>query len=219
MIPGALRALYNAALPAVLVAALPGQLLKMRRRGGAMHDFGQRLGHFRPPVAAQLNSLFKPWWIHAVSVGEVLVAAKFIAAARIHNPAQPIVLSTTTSTGHAVARRELPANIPVLYNPVDLPSAVHRTLDTIRPGRLILVEAEVWPNLLHAAHSWGLPVSLINARLSPRSERRYLAARRLVAIEPEGAELAHLQERRARIEQALHPVAGQELAAGDMARA
>ena len=181
MIPGALRALYNAALPAVLVAALPGQLLKMRRRGGAMHDFGQRLGHFRPPVAAQLNSLFKPWWIHAVSVGEVLVAAKFIAAARIHNPAQPIVLSTTTSTGHAVARRELPANIPVLYNPVDLPSAVHRTLDTIRPGRLILVEAEVWPNLLHAAHSWGLPVSLINARLSPRSERRYLAARRLVA--------------------------------------
>ena len=70
MIPGALRALYNAALPAVLVAALPGQLLKMRRRGGAMHDFGQRLGHFRPPVAAQLNSLFKPWWIHIKCLAE-----------------------------------------------------------------------------------------------------------------------------------------------------
>jgi len=181
MTPGAVRALYNLALPPALLAALPGQLLKMRRRGGAVRDFGQRLGYFRPEAAARLAALAKPWWIHAVSVGEVLVAAKFIAAVRARAPLAPLVLSTTTSTGHAVARRELPADVPVFYNPVDLPGAVDRTLDAVRPGRLILVEAEVWPNLLHAAHAWGMEVALINARLSPRSERRYLAARPLVA--------------------------------------
>jgi 3-deoxy-D-manno-octulosonic-acid transferase len=181
MSPGAVRALYNLALPPALLAALPAQLLKMRRRGGTTHDFAQRLGRFSPEVGRRLAGLRKPWWIHAVSVGEVLVAAKFIAAVRTCQPGAPLVLSTTTTTGHAVAVRELPADVPVIYNPVDLPGAVRRTFDAVRPGRLVLVEAEVWPNLLHAAHESGLEVALINARLSPRSERRYRAARALVA--------------------------------------
>jgi 3-deoxy-D-manno-octulosonic-acid transferase len=181
MSPGAMRAIYNLALPPVLLASLPAQLLKLRRRGGTTRDLAERLGHFTPATSNRLAALDKPWWIHAVSVGEVLVASKFIAAVRALRPNAPLVLSTTTTTGHAVAVREVPADVPVIYNPVDLPGAVRRAFDAVRPGRLILVEAEVWPNLLHIAHEWGLEVALVNARLSPRSERRYLRAHGLVA--------------------------------------
>lgn len=181
MSPGLVRALYNLALPLALGAALPAQLLKQRRRGGTVRDLRERVGRFSPAIAARLAALHKPWWIHAVSVGEVLVAAKFIGAVRSLRPDAPLVLSTTTTTGHAVAVRELPPDVPVIHNPVDLPGAVRRTFEAVRPGRLVLIEAEVWPNLLHEARAWGLEVSLVNARLSPRSERRYLAARTLVA--------------------------------------
>ncbi|MFN0126776.1 MAG: 3-deoxy-D-manno-octulosonic acid transferase [Verrucomicrobiales bacterium] len=175
------RAAYNLVLPPLLVAALPAQWRKMRQRGGTAQDLKERLGWFRPATVARLASLEKPWWIHAVSVGEVLVAAKLIAAVRKLDPGQPLLLSTTTTTGHALAQRELPPDVPVVYNPVDLPGAVRRALDVARPGRLILVEAEVWPNWVHQAHEAGLEVVLVNARLSPRSERRYRAARWLVA--------------------------------------
>jgi 3-deoxy-D-manno-octulosonic-acid transferase len=181
MSPATVRTLYNLALPPALLAALPSQWLKLRRRGGTTRDLAERLGHFPTPTATRFAALTKPWWIHAVSVGEVLVATKAIHALRVLRPEIPVVLSTTTTTGHAVARSEVPADVPVIYNPIDLPGAVRRAFDAIRPGRLILVEAEVWPNLLHIAHEWGLEVALINARLSPRSERRYQSARRLVA--------------------------------------
>jgi 3-deoxy-D-manno-octulosonic-acid transferase len=181
MSPGVVRAAYNLALPPVLLASLPAQLLKLHRRGGTVRDLAERFGFFSDTTTARLAALNKPTWIHAVSVGEVLVAAKCIAALRTLRPGAPIVLSTTTTTGHAVATREVPPDVPVFYNPVDLPGAVRRTLDAVRPGRLVLVEAEVWPNLLHAAHADGLEVALVNARLSPRSERRYRAARALAA--------------------------------------
>lgn len=176
-----IRAAYNLVLPPLLVAALPGQWRKMRQRGGTAQDLKERLGWFRPATVVRLAGLDKPWWIHAVSVGEVLVAAKLIGAIRELRPDQPLLLSTTTTTGHAVAQRELPPDVPVIYNPVDLPGAVRRALDAARPGRLILVEAEVWPNWVHQAHESGLEVALVNARLSPRSERRYRAARWLAA--------------------------------------
>jgi 3-deoxy-D-manno-octulosonic-acid transferase len=181
MSPDLVRALYNLLLPPALLASLPAQLVKWRRRGGSRRDLAQRLGYFDADTLARLASLEKPWWVHAVSVGEVLVAAKLIRAARTRDARLPIVLSTTTTTGHAVATREVPSDVPVLHNPVDLPGAVRRALDAVRPGRLILVEAEVWPNLLHAAQGLGLEVALINARLSPRSERRYRTARSLTA--------------------------------------
>lgn len=189
MNPAFVRALYNLALPPFLLAALPGSLLKMKRRGGGVRDFGQRLGLYRRETLARVAAMEKPWWIHAVSVGEVLVAAKLIAEIRRQSPSTPLLLTTTTSTGHAVARRELPPEVPVFYNPADLPMAVERALDAFRPGRLILVEAEIWPNLLHAAKAWGVPVSLVNARLSPRSERRFRAARGIVG--PIFAQLDH----------------------------
>ena len=179
--PTLIRSLYNLALPPALLASLPAQWTKMRRRGGRPGDLIERLGVYPREMIARFARLEKPWWLHAVSVGEVLVAAKGIHALRTLRPDLPLVLTTTTTTGLAVAARELPPDIPILYNPVDLPGAVRRAFDAIRPGRLILVEAEVWPNLVHIAHEWGLEVTLVNARLSPRSERRYRSMHRITA--------------------------------------
>jgi 3-deoxy-D-manno-octulosonic-acid transferase len=174
-------AIYNLLLPFGLLVALPGFWLKMRRRGGYRRDFWQRIGIYRPEVRARLARMDKPVWLHAVSVGEVLVARKLIDELLRRKPDLDVVLSTTTSTGHAVARRTAPDRLLVLYNPVDLKFCVRRALDAIRPRLLVLVEAEVWPNLVAESRRWGIGVALANARLSPRSERRYRRALPFVA--------------------------------------
>ena len=175
-------ALYNLLLPLGLLLALPGFLLKMKRRGGYGPGFGQRFGIYPsdfPPAAADRSE--RPVWVHAVSVGEVLIAQKLIAEILQQAPGIRIVLSTTTSTGHAIAVKNHQQNVQVIYNPLDLPAVVRRTLDRIRPSAIVLIEAEVWPNLVHQASGEGIPVFLVNARLSPRSEKRYRQFRKWVA--------------------------------------
>ena len=162
--------LYNVLLPPVLLASLPGFLVKMKRRGGYGAGFAQRFGRYSGDFAPD-----RPVWIHAVSVGEVLIANKLVEALRAAEPDLEIVLSTTTSTGHGVAtsRWSEEKGVDVIYNPIDLPWIVERALERIRPRALVLVEAEVWPNLVHRATRDNIPVLLANARLSPRSEGRY----------------------------------------------
>lgn len=172
--------LYNLLLPLGLLILLPASLIKMRRRGGYGRDFPQRFGSFRDEVRAALTAgQGRAWWIHAVSVGEVNVARKLIAEIRRRHPDLPLVLSVTTSTGHAVARENAPAGLTVIYSPVDFGWVVRRVLRLIRPARYILMEAELWPNLVRNARRQGIPVLLANARLSPRSERRYRRFRAL----------------------------------------
>ncbi len=112
-------------------------------------------------------------WVQAVSVGEMLVALKLIAALRDQSPELPIILSTTTTTGHAVAEERVPGNVEVVYTPVDLPGAVRRAFDGFRPAQMVIVDGGLWPNQLWEARRRGVPTALVNARLSPRSERRY----------------------------------------------
>lgn len=115
--------------------------------------------------------------MHAVSVGEVGIAHKLIAEMQRQQQSLSFVLSTTTPTGFELAREyaELgPQHVIAIYNPLDGWFSVRRCLSVIRPSHIVLVEAEIWPNLLHAASKRGIPVELVNARLSPRSERRYL---------------------------------------------
>ena len=92
------------------------------------------------------------FWIHAVSVGEVNVAKKLIAALRERDPGLRITLSTTTSTGFAVAEGASGGVVTVIYNPLDLPGVVELAFDAIRPRHIVLVEAEIWPNLVARAH-------------------------------------------------------------------
>lgn len=177
---------YNLLLPFALLAMLPGALRKMSRRGGAWRDLRQRFGLFDAPERAALAAVTRHdrrYWFHAVSVGEVGVALKIIAPLLAEDAGAAVVLTVTTPTGRRIAldfaaarsADESPAlhRLAVLYSPLDFPFVVRPLLREIAPRRLVLVEAEVWPNLVTAAHHLGIPVSLANTRLSARSERRF----------------------------------------------
>jgi 3-deoxy-D-manno-octulosonic-acid transferase len=174
--------IYNALLPAGFLAMLPAALRKMKARGGTWRDLAQRLGHFNSAQIQNLASLpNRRWWFHAVSVGEVGIALKCIQLLHEQEPALGITLTTTTPTAYQMAldwQRTRPAlPLCILYSPVDFPWVGHAFLRHIRPEQLILVEAELWPNLVSLAQRKRIPVSMINARLSQRSEKRYLLAR------------------------------------------
>jgi len=111
-------------------------------------------------------------WVHAVSVGEVQVAAILIAALREREHNLEITLTCATPTGRARARAALPG-VEVRYAPYDLPGCVRRTLARLRPRLLIIIETELWPNLLHEAARAGVPVLFASARISARSARFY----------------------------------------------
>jgi len=173
------RLLYNLLFPFVLLVLLPGFLFRMVRRGKYRHKFGQRFGIYSPRVKQKLAA--GTWtWVHAVSVGEVLIALKLIREMKSRDPAVQIVLSTTTSTGYSLAARERSSWLEPIYNPLDFFWIVRRAVRLIRPRRLILVEAEVWPNLTAQAAAQGARLALVNARLSSRSEARYRLVRPLV---------------------------------------
>jgi 3-deoxy-D-manno-octulosonic-acid transferase len=91
------------------------------------------------------------------------------------------VLTTTTTTGFALAKHNAPAWIEIIYTPLDYWPIMRRAFSVIRPARIVLVEAEVWPNLASEAHTRRIPLALVNARLSPRSQRRYRRFRFFVA--------------------------------------
>jgi 3-deoxy-D-manno-octulosonic-acid transferase len=175
----AVRLLYNIAFPFVLLGLLPGFLFRMLRRGKYRHKFGQRFAIYSPRVREKLSR--GGWtWIHAVSVGEVLIAQKFIRELKRRDPDLHVVLSTTTSTGFALASTEKSDWLEPIYNPVDFLWSVRSAIRLIRPKRLILVEAEIWPNLTAEAKAQGASLSLVNARLSHRSEGRYLKVKNFV---------------------------------------
>ncbi len=183
--------IYRLLLPLFLPLLLPAAMLKMRRRGGRCSDIFRRLGFFNGEdheALAKLSAQGRPLWMHAVSVGEVNVAAKLLLELRSEQPALPLVLSVGTTTGFLLAKNEVPVGVVVLYSPVDLRWVVRRFLNKLRPTKIVLIEAEVWPNLLALAAGRDVPVVLANARLSPRSFRRYLKLK--VLIEPIFTQLA-----------------------------
>jgi 3-deoxy-D-manno-octulosonic-acid transferase len=117
-------------------------------------------------------------WIHAVSVGEVLAVSRLVKTLDVVLPEYFIAVSTTTRTGQALARERFGAN-RVFYCPLDLPWAVRAYLEALKPRVLILAETEFWPNLLSGCSKRGIPVAVVNARISDRSWPRYKALRGL----------------------------------------
>src|SRR5213596_872956 len=175
-----IRFIYNLFWPIGLLFFLPGYFMKMVRRGGYREKFGQRLGIYDRELRIRLSKQ-RSTWLHAVSVGEVNIALKLANTLRALEPDLHCVLTTTTTTGFALARKTAPPWIEVMYTPLDYWPIMCRAFSVIRPARIVLVEAEVWPNLAAAAHARRIPLALVNARLSPRSERRYRRFRFFVA--------------------------------------
>jgi 3-deoxy-D-manno-octulosonic-acid transferase len=174
-----IRFFYNLFYPLGLLFFLPGQITKLVRRGNYRHKFGQRFGFYDAEVRARLASR-RCTWIHAVSVGEVAIALKLSTELRQLDPDFYCVLTTTTTTGFHVANSEAGEHIEVLYSPLDFWPIMCRAFAAIRPVRIVLVEAEVWPNLAAEARARRIPLALVNARLSKRSEARFQRFRSLI---------------------------------------
>src|SRR5215467_5053752 len=175
-----IRFIYNLLWPLGLLIFLPGYFAKMIRRGGYREKFGQRLGIYDGEVRNRLSNQ-RSTWLHAVSVGEVNIALKLAKSLRELEPGLHCVLTTTTTTGFALARKNAPSWMEIMYTPLDYWPIMRRAFSVVRPARILLVEAEFWPNLAGEAHRRQIPLVLVNARLSPRSERRYRRFRFFVA--------------------------------------
>jgi 3-deoxy-D-manno-octulosonic-acid transferase len=172
--------IYNLLFPVVFLFMLPKFLSRMIRRGGYWEHFEQRVGHFGTQTKARLREK-RRIWVHAVSVGEIYVALRFIKAYRAAHPDAHFALSTTTSTAHAIGRKEIDERDVLFYFPVDLPAVIKKVLGIVNPERIILVEGEFWPNLIRLADNRGIPVSLVNGRMSERSFKGYRKLKSLTA--------------------------------------
>ena len=190
---GPVRFLYNVVFPMAVLLMLPSFLMRMIRRGKYRHKFGQRFGIYSPGVREKIAGTGRVW-LHAVSVGEVNIALKLIQALRDADPSLVFILSTTTSTGFKLAASRKSPWLEPIYNPLDFLPVVRRVMQTIRPRALILVEAEVWPNVVCEARRLGAKAVLVNARLSPRSEKRFRAARMIAAPLFNQLDALYLQE-------------------------
>ncbi|MEI6148099.1 MAG: 3-deoxy-D-manno-octulosonic acid transferase [bacterium] len=172
--------IYNLAFPFVLLLMLPYYLIRMCRRGGYRKGFAQRLGVYEGALWARLRERPRVW-VHAVSVGETFVAVKFMEAWRRQEPDIAFVMSVNTSTAHAMAEKMLHPDDVLVYFPVDFPWVIRRALRAFQPRMLVLTECEFWPNLMRMAKRRGVPLLLMNGRLSDRSFRGYRRFRWLFA--------------------------------------
>jgi 3-deoxy-D-manno-octulosonic-acid transferase len=170
--------LYNLLLPFFLLVSFPVYLRRMIRRGGYARNFFQRFGFFSHRLRSDLSE--GDWtWVRAVSVGEVLVALRLVEEIRRQDPSFRAVISTTTSTGYQLALDRAPEWSRVIYSPIDFYPLLQSIWKLIRPRAIVLIDSDLWPSFLAIADRQQTPVFLANARLSPRSESRYLRFRRV----------------------------------------
>jgi 3-deoxy-D-manno-octulosonic-acid transferase len=146
--------------------------MRMWRRGNWREGFGQRFGKFTNVFKQSITNRHVVW-LHAVSVGEVNVCTQLIRALEPRMPNVKIIVSTTTTTGMDGLTRKLPLHVAKIYYPIDRRAYVTRALSVIYPEAIVLVEAEIWPNFIWKAAAMGIPIFLVNARLSERSYRGY----------------------------------------------
>jgi 3-deoxy-D-manno-octulosonic-acid transferase len=165
----------NVAYFALLAAVSPVLVWRIVARGKYRTGWREKLLGQVPRRVGDRPCL----WLHAVSVGEVLQLEPVVKELRSRLPALEFVISTTTPTGRSVAEAKFPHD-SICYFPLDFSWAVRAAVRRIRPTAIVLVELELWPNfVLHARRS-GIPVALINGRLSERSLRGYRRLRPVV---------------------------------------
>ena len=165
---------------AVLYCATPFLLARLLWRGLRNSDYWRRIGE-RFGLGARIGSERGCVWIHAVSVGEVQAAAPIVKALKNRFPGETIVVTSTTPTGAARISKAFGGGVVHRYFPFDLPGAMARFLDRVEPRVAIIMETEIWPNLLAQCRVRGVPVVLANVRLSERSVAGYRRFRRLFA--------------------------------------
>jgi len=162
---------YRALLPLLFILAFPGWIVKMIRRGGFGTGLAERIGIYSSTPESEPSGAIH---LHAISVGETILALKLMREWQAAHPGTRFVLATGTSTGHETATRAAIPALRVTYAPLDFPWMIRRYFNRFQPSRIILIEGEIWPNFLRLAEKRHIPVILANARVSPRSAKRFL---------------------------------------------
>ncbi|GAA4421216.1 3-deoxy-D-manno-octulosonic acid transferase [Acidovorax lacteus] len=175
--------LVRAAYSALMWLAQPLLLRKLRRRGrdepGYLAAIPERFGRYPRPIDSlvpysTMDPLGQFVWVHAVSLGETRAAAVLLARLRARLPGMRLLLTHSTATGRAEGEKLLTPGDVQVWLPWDTPGAVARFLRQFRPAVGVLMETEVWPNLVEACRARGVPLVLANARLNARSLQRAL---------------------------------------------
>ena len=163
---------YSVLMAIVMVLLAPYFALQGLRRDKYLASFRQRMGHL-PRTLSGENSAASSIWVHAVSVGEVLAAKPLIDRLKQRLPDRRLFLSTTTATGQRVARERITSADGIFYFPFDWPAPVRRDFRRLRPGLVVILETEIWPNFMREADRANIPVIFVNSRISDKSFRRF----------------------------------------------
>lgn len=164
--------LYDILLHLSLIILLPYFLFKMAVRGKYRQGLMERFGIIKADKIDRLGGK-RPIWLHAVSVGETKAVVPLVKRLREEYPDIRIVFSTVTATGNSIATKNLPWVDAIIFFPLDLSWVVRRVVRNLKPKVFIVVEKEVWPNLLRVLQKEGVPAVVINGTISSRSFKRY----------------------------------------------
>ena len=167
-----MRWLYDLGFLTFALISLPHFLGRMKQAEDQKQLLRERFG-FLPQENLTAFREKRPVWIHCVSVGEVLAVEKFLKLFLAREPRQNVVVTTVTPTGQRIAKQWENERLKVFYFPFDVSSAVGRFFETVRPRLLLLVETEIWPNVIEEARRRKVPVGIVNGRLSERSFRSF----------------------------------------------
>ena len=167
------RWIYNLLFPLVFLFFIPGIVIKLIRRPGWKKTFAERFGIFAPERVRELREFRGAVWIHSVSVGETQIALDLIRRWRQLHPERKFVISTTTTTGQQLARDRGMDGMTVIFCPVDFIWWVRKVFRLFDPSMLVVLETELWPNMLAEARRRCGKVFLVNGRMSDKSSRGY----------------------------------------------
>jgi len=159
------------------IFSLPAFLFKLVVWSKYRNGIGMRFGILPRHVRHVLKNGERRIWLHAVSVGEMAASQPLLEALRKRFPGHRLVISTTTETGNQVAMRLARQGEPVIYFPLDMSIIVKRVIDDIKPEIFLMMETELWPNFIGYLHKRGVPIALVNGRISQRSFKGYMLIR------------------------------------------
>jgi 3-deoxy-D-manno-octulosonic-acid transferase len=165
--------IYSFLMGLAALLLVPYWLVKGLRNGKYLSNLGERLGFSFPALAKLPPNSTGAIWIHAVSVGEALSSIRLARRLKESYPHRPLIISTTTQTGQALARERMPFADAVIYFPLDWAFCVRRALAAVRPAVVLVLETEIWPNFLREAERRKIPILFVSGRISDRSFARY----------------------------------------------
>ncbi|HEX2664527.1 MAG TPA: 3-deoxy-D-manno-octulosonic acid transferase [Candidatus Acidoferrum sp.] len=165
--------IYSLVMGLAAFLLTPYWLVRGLRHGKYFFNLRERLGFSFPTLAKLPGKRAGAIWIHAVSVGEVLSGVPLARKLKAAYPERPLIVSTTTITGQALARERLSFADAVIYFPLDWGFCVRRAFDAVRPALVLVLETEIWPNFLRQAGQHKIPVLFVSGRISDRAFARY----------------------------------------------